>query len=84
MADQESISQLEAKFPRVAYNLTTIWHDAEARVYFNRLVVDTRAGPHTHREGFPPEVMDELLFLGRIHDELYPVDDSPVSRLKFL
>lgn len=53
---------LEA-FPHVLEGLALLWNDDACRAYLQRLVVDTRGG----RRGFPPDAMDELLFLFELH-----------------
>jgi hypothetical protein len=54
----EARAALEA-FPHVLEGLALLWNDAACLAYLQRLVVDTRGG----RRGFPPEAMNELLFL---------------------
>ena len=73
MADEQCVSALESLFPRIAQNVVAVWKDAEAAKYFDKLVVDTRAGENNARQGFPPEVLEELLFLSRVHMTIFPI-----------
>jgi len=61
-----SASSLEAKFPRIASELAIRWADpeldAELDPYLDQLISHTRDG----RQGFPLEVMSELLFLSEL------------------
>jgi hypothetical protein len=81
MADTESISLIEAKFPRVVQTVTLLWWERELRNYFEKLIVDERGD----RDGFPPDVMQELLFLARLHREVVPTppDDPSIPVYKF-
>jgi hypothetical protein len=51
-------SEIEA-YPHAVEGLAALWDDPACDAYLERLVVDSRG----HRRGFPPPVMDELLFL---------------------
>ena len=57
-----SASSLEAKFPRVASELAQRWADPELDPYLDQLISHTRDG----RQGFPLEVMSDLLFLSEL------------------
>lgn len=48
--------------PRICETLFTLWGANGFDEYLNRLIIDERGT----RQGFTTEVMDELLFLGRI------------------
>lgn len=56
-------SHVEQKFPRIVARLVELWHSGACRPYLNSLLLDERGD----RQGFPPEVMDELILLDRIH-----------------
>lgn len=57
------LSEVEKKFPHVARNITLMWGCPELVDYINQLIVDDRG----ERHGFPTEVLDEMLFLHRLH-----------------
>lgn len=57
-----SLSLLEVQFPRVASELVQRWADPELDSYLDQLISHTRDG----RQGFPLEVMSELLFLSEL------------------
>jgi hypothetical protein len=67
MTDNEA-TLLEIKFPRIASAITLLWGNPEMDVYFNRMVIDNRGD----REGFPPEVMSDILFLISLHNYAFP------------
>ncbi len=50
------------EMPRICASLLTLWGAHDLDQYLNRLIIDDRGT----RQGFTPEVMEELLFLGRI------------------
>jgi len=48
------------RFPRIANELARVWHDDTARqLHLDDLLIDRRGG----RQGFPPEIHQELLML---------------------
>ncbi len=49
-------------YPRICTRLQQLWGSAECEGYITNLVIDTRG----NRKGFPPAVMEELLYLGRL------------------
>jgi ankyrin repeat protein len=57
---------VEAKYPRIFNKIMDLWGTPEADALFEDLLLDKRGG----RQGFPPEVMGEILLLGRIQDRL--------------
>ncbi len=57
------LSEVEKRFPHVARNITLMWGCPEFIDYINKLIVDDRGG----RQGFQTEVLDEMLFLHRLH-----------------
>lgn len=57
------LSEIEKKFPQIARNIALMWGCAEFVDYINKLIVNDRDG----RQGFPGEVIDEMLFLHRLH-----------------
>ncbi len=62
-----NITLLESRFPRVANAILLLWGNPEMDTYFAKLVVDDRGD----REGFPPEVMSDLMFLATLHQTAY-------------
>lgn len=62
---------LQRRFPRIANRLANAWQDPSAcRLIFEDLLVDRRPG----RQGFPPDVLHDLLRL-RAH---FLGDDLPI------
>ena len=59
---------LERNYPRVLEAVLAMWGHRELNTYFNKLTMDDRGG----REGFPPEVWDEIYMLQRLHQEIVP------------
>lgn len=49
-------------YPRIATRIQQLWGTPECEAYLNNLVIDTRG----NRKGFPPAMMEELLYLGRL------------------
>lgn len=60
--------QLEQKFPHILDRLVIMWDSPEFDAYLNKFMLDTRA--HA-RQGFPPEVANEILRLSRLHSEQF-------------
>jgi len=56
--------QLERDYMHILNRLMQIWDMPEFDSYLHELMLDTRSD----RQGFPPEVVDELMFLGELHD----------------
>jgi hypothetical protein len=50
------------EYPRICTRVQQLWGTAECEPYLNTLVIDTRG----NRRGFPPPMMEELLYLGRL------------------
>ena len=72
MADDPYASELEKQFPRILASIVTLWSDIGLRPYFDRLVIDERAGAGAARQGFPPEVMEEIMLLASLNRLLHP------------
>ncbi len=49
-------------YPRIATRIQQLWGTPECEGYLTNLVIDTRG----NRKGFPPPMMEELLYLGRL------------------
>ena len=83
MADKQCLSALEQQFPRILANIAALWSDIGLRPYFDRLVIDDRAGDGAARQGFPPEVMEEIMLLASVNRMLHPSgwrDDDDATR----
>ena len=77
MADEEYKSELEKQFPRIVSSIITLWSDIEMRPFFDQLIIDQRAysGPNAGakpREGFPAEVLEEILLLASMNRAMHP------------
>lgn len=55
---------LEEKFDRILVKLEELWDQPEIHNYFSDLLIDKRGG----RQGFPKEVMNELIILHEFHE----------------
>jgi hypothetical protein len=62
-ATSPSFSHLEQQFPRIAFRLVELWENVACGDYLRSLLMDDRGG----RQGFPPEVVEELILLDSIH-----------------
>ena len=60
-------STLEQKFPRIAQNLTGIWRSEACADFIKDLVVNV---DRDTREGFPVDVIEDLLMLAEINEIL--------------
>ena len=49
-------------YPRISQRIQQLWGTPECEAYLTSLVIDTRG----NRQGFPPPIMEELLYLGRL------------------
>jgi hypothetical protein len=72
MADDLYVSELEKHFPRILKNIEYLWSDIGLRPYFDKLVLDDRAGDGPARQGFPPEGMEEIMLLASVNRLLHP------------
>jgi hypothetical protein len=64
---------LMRRFPRIANQLAAVWSEAPSvRPYLEGLLVDNRG----HRQGFPQDVLRELLSLRLYHENLHPQELS--------
>jgi ankyrin repeat protein len=57
---------LEAKYQRIFNRIMELWESLELEEYFSELMVDKRGG----RQGFPPDVLNDILTLSRIHGRI--------------
>lgn len=59
-------STIEQRFPHIAKKLTALWQTEACAVFLSGLTVSDRPD----RQGFPLEVMDDLMMLYEINDML--------------
>ncbi|MDD5329164.1 MAG: ankyrin repeat domain-containing protein [Sulfuricella sp.] len=59
--------ELERKFARIVSRIAELWDTPEIDDYFSELMVDSRGG---QRQGFPPEIAQEIMALCMAHGEL--------------
>ena len=59
---------LEKFFPHILNAIQAMWGYPELNVYLTKLTLDNRGG----REGFPPEVWEDLYLLMRLHHDVFP------------
>lgn len=57
---------LEAKYARIFNRIMDLWGMQELEDYFADLMVDKRGG----RQGFPPDVLNDILTLSRVHGRI--------------
>jgi hypothetical protein len=57
-------STIEQHFPRIAQKLVLVWPSEACAIYLTSLIVNEREA----RQGFPPEVLDDLLMLHSMND----------------
>lgn len=56
------LSAIEKQFPRIARELSIYWKCTNIDTYINSMLLDDRGD----RLGFPPDVLDDLMFLAGI------------------
>jgi hypothetical protein len=59
---------LEKDYPRVVQAIAAMWGFKELNLYFRKLAIDD----HGEREGFRPEIWDDIHTLRYLHEELAP------------
>ncbi len=69
MSDGLPESCLEQQFPHVAQKLTVVWPSEACALYISGLIVNRR----DTRQGFPNEVVEDLLMLHEINDMLVAI-----------
>ena len=70
--ESEHACDLEAHYPRLMVRMIEGWSDPRFAAEINHLIVDERGG----RQGFPPEVMDELWFLHQVHQTIHAQSET--------
>lgn len=71
-------STIEQRFPRVADKLKVVWPSEACALYLASLLVNTRET----RQGFPKEVVEDLLMLHAINDMLVRASRCPSATAK--
>ncbi len=59
---------LEKFFPHILSAIQAMWGYRELNLYLGKLTIDNRGD----REGFPPEVWEDLYLVMRLHDDVFP------------
>src|SRR5258705_437120 len=65
-SDGRPESTIEQDFPRIAEKLVLVWPSEACAIYLTNLIVTKRET----RQGFPPEVIEDLLMLHSMNDML--------------
>lgn len=70
------LTRLAVKYPRIANRIAKDWMRPDLmRPYLRSLLIDERGG----RQGFPPNIVAELLRISRYYDnQVFPTDE-PVT-----
>jgi hypothetical protein len=61
-AQQVQVRAALEDHPRISNRIQQLWGTPDCEEYLNSLVIDTRG----NRKGFPPAMLEELLYLGRL------------------
>jgi hypothetical protein len=61
-AQQVQVRAALEDHPRISNRIQQLWGTPDCEDYLNSLVIDTRG----NRKGFPPAMLEELLYLGRL------------------
>ncbi|MDO9226123.1 MAG: hypothetical protein Q8M09_17895 [Pseudomonadota bacterium] len=80
----DELSIIERQFSRIADELVIRWKRADIDAYLNGLMLDDRG----NRQGFPPEVLDDLMFLSNLrwqmqHPSYNRADQGLVEQFSF-
>ena len=67
VTEERSRCAIETKFPHIARELCTLWQTQQIDLYLDDLLLDSRG----ERQGFPQDVMDELMFLSGMRWHMY-------------
>ncbi len=59
---------LEKFFPHILNAIQAMWGYRELNLYLTKLTIDNRGD----REGFPPEVWEDLYLVMRLHHDVFP------------
>lgn len=83
-AGWREFSAVERRFPHIVHNLIKLWQSAEIDGYMDSLLIDSRGD----RQGFPEEVLEELVFLAGIrwhfnHQTVRPIEETRLEPFRF-
>lgn len=78
------LSATERRFSRIALELATRWKRGDIDAYLNSLLLDDRG----NRQGFPADVLEELMFLSNLrwqlqHPRFSRADEGLVEQFSF-
>ena len=62
------VPRIKQEFPKLYDNIVLFWGSKDFLEYIEKTVTSDR----TNRQGFPPDIMQELFKIQTIHDKLYP------------
>lgn len=72
---EKARSAIEVRFPHIARALSTLWQTDQIGLYLDSLLIDTRGG----RQGFPADVLDELMFLSGMRWHMLHLEAKPID-----
>ena len=75
ISNEKARSAIEVRFPHITRELSANWKIGQLDLYLDRLLIDTRGG----RQGFPEDVLEELMFLSGIRWHLQHEDNVPMD-----
>lgn len=83
-AKWNEVSAIERRFSRIANELVKRWQRDDIDAYLNSLMLDDRG----NRQGFPPEVLEEIMFLSSIrwqmlHPSFSRADEGLIDQFSF-
>jgi hypothetical protein len=68
-------SEMEKNFPRIVEKIVLMWGANDFTQFLNALMIDDRGS----RQGFPPDVVEEMMFLHAIHDARVGRESWPLT-----
>jgi len=81
---RNGLAAIEQRFSRIAQELATRWKHDDIDTYLNALLLDDRG----NRQGFPADVLEELMFLSNLrwqlqHPSFSRADEGLVEQFTF-
>ncbi|MDP2833602.1 MAG: hypothetical protein Q8Q28_10015 [Pseudomonadota bacterium] len=81
---RNGLAAIEQRFSRIAQELATRWNRDDIDAYLNALMLDDRG----NRQGFPADVLEELMFLSNLrwqlqHPSFSRADEGLVEQFTF-
>ena len=64
-------AQLSERYPRILQRVESLWGSKEVSNYFDSLILGDSEG-RSDRQGFPGEILKEIIHLKHVHDFLFP------------